>query len=538
MGQNTAFTTRYEHHFGDRIIRCYQERPASVLDSFLASVERAPDADCIVCEGQRLSYQQVADQADAMAAQLRHRGVAEGDRVGLLIGNSTELVLSILGVLRAGAIVIPLNTREQAPGLRYMLEHSDARAVVFAGEQTGKLPDPDELPGLRHRFAISGGDEHSEPFENLLQDTGTDLPLLSVNEEDPAVILYTSGTTGTPKGVILTHFNIIHSVMHFQHIMALGNGERSLMVAPGSHVTGLVANIFTMAHVAGCIVIIPGFDAVEAVNLIAREKVTHTIMVPAMYNLCLLRTNFRDHDLSAFRIGGFGGAPMPESTIAQLREQLPDLELINAYGATETTSPATSLPLGDAGRHADSVGQVVPCGDIRIMDDHGREVAPGESGELWISGPMVVPGYWNNPDASAREFTAGHWKSGDIGSVDADGFVRIFDRKKDMINRGGYNIYSVELENLITGHPSVVECAVIPHPDEVLGEKIHVFVTRVEDGTLTEADIRQFCRDNLADYKTPDYVTIQQEPLPRNANGKLVKAGLKARIGNAEGQDQ
>lgn len=530
MPGKTDFTIRHELHFGDRVVRCYQERPASVLESFLASVERAPEADCIVCEGQRLSYREVADRAEAMAAQLRHRGVEHGDRVGLLIGNSTELVLTVLGVLRAGAIVMPLNIREQGPGLRYMLEHSDARAVVFAGEQGSKLPTPDELPGLKHRFAIGGGDEHSEPFENLLKDTGTTLPLPSIKEEEPAVILYTSGTTGKPKGVILTHFNIIHSVMHFQHTMALGDGERTLLVAPGSHVTGLVANMLTMTHVAGAIVVIPAFDAVEAVRLLAKEKVTHTIMVPAMYNLCLLRTNFRDHDLSAFRIGGFGGAPMPESTIAQLREQLPDLELINAYGATETTSPSTCLPLGDAGEHADSVGQPVPCGDIRIMDDHGREVAPGESGELWISGPMVSPGYWNNPEANAREFTAGHWKSGDIGSMDEQGFVRIFDRKKDMINRGGYNIYSVELENLITGHPAVVECAVIPHPDEVLGEKIHVFVTQVDGQELSDDDIRQFCRENLADYKIPDYVTIQDEPLPRNANGKLVKAGLKERI--------
>ncbi|WP_328185479.1 class I adenylate-forming enzyme family protein [Marinobacter sp. OP 3.4] len=531
MSQNANFTIRHEHHFGDRVVRCYQERPASVLAAFLASAKRAPEADCMVCDGQRLSYREAAGRAEAIASQLRHRGVEPGDRVALLMGNSNELVLAVLGVLRAGAIIMPLNIREQAPGLRYMLEHSDARAIIHDADQAGKLPAPDELPGLRHRFAVGGDDETSEPFDNLLKDTGTDLPLPVIREEDPAVILYTSGTTGIPKGVILTHLNIVHSAMHYQHVMAMTDGERSLLVAPGSHVTGLVANILTMTQVAGCVVVMPAFDAVQAVALIAREKVTHSVMVPAMYNLCLLRTNFRDYDLSAWRIGGFGGAPMPESTIAGLREQLPDLELINAYGATETTSPSTCLPLGDAGRHADSVGLVVPCGDIRIMDDHGREVAPGESGELWISGPMVSPGYWNNPEANAREFTAGHWKSGDIGSMDDQGFVRIFDRKKDMINRGGYNIYSVELENLIISHPAVVECAVIPHPDEVLGEKIHVFVTRVEDQALNEDDIRRFCRENLADYKTPDYVTIQEEPLPRNANGKLVKAGLKERIG-------
>lgn len=530
MSNTPTFSIRHEHHFGDRIVRCYRDRPASVLESFLASVARAPDADCVVCNGERLSYRQTAERANAMAAQLRHRGVKPGDRVGLLVGNSTELVLSVLGVLRAGAIVMPLNIREQAPGLRYMLEHSDARAIIHDASQASKLPPPDDLPGLEQRFSIGSEVAFSEPFDNLLTSTGTEPPLPSVQEEDPAVVLYTSGTTGKPKGVILTHLNIVHSAMHYQHVMAMTDGERSLLVAPGSHVTGLVANILTMTHVAGCTVVMPAFDAVQAVELIAREKVTHSVMVPAMYNLCLLRTNFRDHDLSAWRIGGFGGAPMPESTIAQLREQLPDLELINAYGATETTSPSTCLPLGDAGRHADSVGLAVPCSDIRIMDDHGREVAPGESGELWISGPMVSPGYWNNPEANDREFTAGHWKSGDIGSRDEQGFIRIFDRKKDMINRGGYNIYSVELENLIISHPAVVECAVIPHPDEVLGEKIHVFVTRVEERDLTEDDIRQFCRENLADYKTPDYVTIQEEPLPRNANGKLVKAGLKKRI--------
>lgn len=530
MTNSRDFTMRYEHHFGDRVVRCYQERPASILYSFLASVERAPEADCIVCNNERLSYRETAARAEAMAAQLQHRGVQPEDRVGLLLGNSAEFVLAVLGVLRAGAVVMPLNIREQAPGLKYMLEHSDARAIIYGADQADKLPAPGVLPGLQHRFSVGGTDKYSEPFENLLKSDGTTPPLPKTREEDPAVILYTSGTTGTPKGVILTHFNIVHSVMHFQHTMALGDGERSMLVAPGSHVTGLVANVFMMTHVAGAVVILPAFDATEAVALLAREKVTHTVMVPAMYNLCLLRTNFRDYDLSAFRIGGFGGAPMPESTIARLREQLPHLELINAYGATETTSPATCLPLGDAGRHADSVGQPVPCGDIRVMDDQGREVGPGESGELWIAGPMVSPGYWNNPEANAREFTAGYWKSGDIGSIDEQGFVRIFDRKKDMINRGGYNIYSVELENLIISHPAVVECAVIPHPDEVLGEKIHVFVTRVDGQELSADDIRQFCRENLADYKAPDYVTIQDEPLPRNANGKLVKAVLKERV--------
>jgi len=532
MSAASTFSTRYEHHFGDRVLRCYSHRLQSVLASFQDAVARAPDADCIVCEGERLSYRQSARHADAIGRQLRARGVEQGDRVALLMGNRTEFVLALLGILRVGAIAVPLNVREQGPGLAYMLDHCEARAIIFTADQAGKLPPSGTPASLTRRFAVAGEADGAEPFANLLQDDHTELPQPEENEEDTAVILYTSGTTGTPKGVMLTHFNIIHTLMHYHQVMGLGDGERTLLVTPTSHVTGLVANILTMTHVAGCVVIIPQFDAIGAVELIAREKVTHAIMVPAMYNLCLLRADFRKHDLSAWRIGGFGGAPMPEVTIARLREQLPDMELMNAYGATETTSPVTALPLGDNGAHADSVGQVVPCGDVLIMDDNGREVETGGSGELWINGPMVVPGYWNNPEANAREFSAGHWRSGDIGSIDAGGFVRVFDRKKDMINRGGYNIYSVELENLISSHPAVVECAIIPHPDEVLGEKIHVFVTHNEEqGPLSADDIRMFCRQHLADYKTPDYVTIQLDLLPRNANGKLVKAGLKARIG-------
>lgn len=527
------FSTRYEQHFGNRIIRCYRHRLHSVLTSFLEAAKRAPDSECIVCDGERLTYRDVSARIETMARQLSVRGLQAGDRAGILLANSPEYILSVLAILRVGAIAVPMNVREQATGLAYMLSHSEAKVVICGADQAHKLPAADSVPTLRHRFVVAGtatAPAGTEPFEALLTPIDGDLPLPAENEEDPAVILYTSGTTGKPKGVILTHLNIIHTLMHYQELMDLRDGERTLLVAPVSHVTGLVANVLTIFHVAGCVVIIRQFDAVEAIRLIAVEKVSHGVMVPAMYNLCLLRTNFDDYDLSHWRIGGFGGAPMPESTIAGLRSKVPALELINAYGATETTSPTTCLPLGDGGRHADSVGQVVPCGDVRIMDDAGREVATGESGELWISGPMVVPGYWNNPEANEREFTAGHWRSGDIGSIDEQGFVRVFDRKKDMINRGGYNVYSVELENLIISHPDVVECAIVPHPDPVLGEKIHAFVTRRDGHDVSEDSIRAYCREHLADYKIPDYVTLQDEPLPRNANGKLVKAVLKERV--------
>jgi O-succinylbenzoic acid--CoA ligase len=245
-----------------------------------------------------------------------------------------------------------------------------------------------------------------------------------------------------------------------------------------------------------------------------------------MYNLCLLDPEFDRFDLGGWRIGGFGGAPMPEGTIRALAGKLPGLTLLNAYGATETTSPTTIMPIGLQAANVDSVGVVVPCGDVRVVDDAGRDVAPGETGEIWIAGPMVVPGYWDNPEATAREFEGGYWKSGDLGSIDGEGFVRVFDRKKDLINRGGYKIYSAEVESVLSLHPAVVESALVAVPDPVLGEKSRAYVVTRDPACGVDA-LRAHCARHLADYKVPDLFVFRSDPLPRNANGKLLKRALR-----------
>jgi O-succinylbenzoic acid--CoA ligase len=250
-----------------------------------------------------------------------------------------------------------------------------------------------------------------------------------------------------------------------------------------------------------------------------------------MYQLCLLEPDFDRHDLSAWRIGAYGGAPMPKATIEALARKVPAMTLMNAYGATETTSPATIMPAGFQAGHLSSVGQPVPAAEIRVMDDLGREVPRGTGGELWISGPMVVAGYWDNPQATAIAFAGGYWKSGDIGSIDGDGFVSVFDRRKDMLNRGGYKIYSVEVENVLQGFPGVLEAAVVGRPCPVLGERVHAVVSVREalaaDPAGCEALLRAHCAAVLADYKVPETWVIQTEALPRNANGKLMKRELR-----------
>ena len=293
------------------------------------------------------------------------------------------------------------------------------------------------------------------------------------------MILYTSGTTGRPKGAMLAHCNIIHSAILYETCMGLTSKDRSIAAVPLSHVTGVVVNIMSMARCAGALIIMAEFKAAEYLKVAARERITYTVMVPAMYNLCLLQPDFDSYDLSSWRIGGYGGAPMPVATIERLAAKVPSLRLMNAYGSTETTSPSTLMPGDLTASYSDSVGLPCPGARIVVMDGEGREVPRGEIGEIWIGGAQVIKGYWNNPKATAESFTGGFWHSGDLGSIDADNFVRVFDRQKDMINRGGLKIYSAEVESVLAAHDSVVESAIIAKPCPVLGERVHaVVVTR------------------------------------------------------------
>jgi acyl-CoA synthetase (AMP-forming)/AMP-acid ligase II len=282
----------------------------------------------------------------------------------------------------------------------------------------------------------------------------------------------------------------------------------------------------SMVRCAGTLVIVAEFKAADYLKVAARERVTQTVMVPAMYNLCLLQADFDNYDLSAWRIGGYGGAPMPIATIEKLAVKVPGLKLINAYGSTETTSPSTVMPPELTATHIDSVGLPCPGARIIVVDADGRELPRGEIGEIWIHSGSVIKGYWNNSMATAESFTGGFWHSGDIGSIDEEDFVRVFDRKKDMINRGGLKIYSAEVESVLAGHPDVVESAIIAKPCPVLGERVHaVIVTRSDE--ISEQALRAWCAERLSDYKVPETMALTAEPLPRNANGKVMKRQLR-----------
>jgi long-chain acyl-CoA synthetase len=519
------FAMRMETHYDGRVMRCYAGRPPNLVAMLDQVVARQPGAPALQLDERRMSYAELAMLSGRVAANLAVAGVRPGDRVAIALGNRLEFAYAVLGCVRLGAISVPLNIRMRRPELSFTLNQCAAAALIHEASIAPEVPSPAEAPSLRRVYVCGGDVPGTSRFEQLLADAAPPAAR-RVGEEDVCHLLYTSGTTGRPKGAMLTHFGIVHSCMHFEERAALRNGDVTVIAVPLSHVTGLVAQLYSLLAIGGTAVLMREFKTRAYLELAAAAHCSYAILVPAMYNLLLLDPEFGRFDLSAWRVGGYGGAPMPQATIAALAERLPGLVLGNAYGATETTSPQTMMPIGQTPGHEDSVGTLLDCCDSKVVDDDGREVAAGEVGELWHAGPNVVPGYWDNPAANAENFTAGYWKSGDLGSIDAQGFVRISDRKKDMINRAGFKVYSAEVENVLAYHPEVVECAIVGRPDPVLGERVQAFVVPKHAGLRAE-QVRSFLGERLSDYKVPDRVTFLREPLPRNANGKVVKGELR-----------
>ncbi|WP_165938548.1 class I adenylate-forming enzyme family protein [Parafrankia sp. BMG5.11] len=482
-----------------------------------------PTGHALVQQDRRTTYSELEELISKFAAELEAIGVRKGDRVALLLENCPEYIVTLLAAAKIGAITVPLNIRETSAELAFILRDCGAKIIICSSTVLSQLPVRDEIKCVKSVRVIDLS--LADPFEALPRTEKKEAA--TVTADDVAVILYTSGTTGEPKGAKLSHVNIAHSILHYVYGMELSSDDRSIVAVPLSHVTGLVALALPILMVGGTLIIMQEFRAENFIRLAASERMTHSVLVPAMFALCLLNSDIGNYDLRAWRVSGYGGAIMPESTLQRIDKVLPQLKLINCYGATETASPAIMMPPVYASERAHQVGLPLPCADIVIMDEDAREVPTGEAGEIWISGPMVVSGYWNNSDATTRAFAGSYWKSGDIGIIDADGFVQIIDRIKDVINRGGYKIFASQVENEVLAHPSVKEVAVVAKDCPVLGERVHAFV--VGEPTLNSDDLQAHCTDRLADFKRPEEYHFVAS-LPRNANGKVLKRKLRSML--------
>lgn len=442
--------------------------------------------------GERVTYQQLWDRATRVAGGLRAAGVEPGDRVANRLLNGNDWVYAFWGTLLAGAVSVPVNTRFTEAEAAYVVEDSGAKLVFLPG---APLPDGEPL-------AVAGQ-----------------------GHQDLAAIFYTSGTTGSPKGAMTTHENFLSNIETCIRCLRLGRdpGLRTLISVPLFHVTGCNSQLLVLTALRGTSVIMPAFDVKQFLRAIQDERISVLTTVPAIYWLAMQQPEFDGIDTSSVRALSYGGAPIAPDLVHQIMTAIPTARVGNGFGLTETASVSTYLPHEQAPDHADSVGYAAPVVDLRI-DDPIPETGVGE---LLVRGPNVVAGYWHKPEQTRDTFVDGWLRTGDLARLDDEGRVFIVDRMKDMINRGGENVYCVEVENALNRHPGVGEVAVVGVPDSMMGEKVGAIIVPAEGATIDPAEVKAFVREHLADFKVPQFVAVRTEPLPRNAGGKVLKPVLR-----------
>ncbi|OMP66375.1 class I adenylate-forming enzyme family protein [Domibacillus epiphyticus] len=508
-----------------RNVSVYSARPSNVYEMFNQSAVKFPDREAVIQDGKRISYYQLKNIVEKAAGNLQRLGVKKGERVAMLLGNHIEFIITALACAKIGAVFVPLNTKLTINELSYMIGHSGAVAIITSKKYLPEIGGWVKKSSLRLCLLIDGKEEGWLSFQEEMGRAAVSFGV-ALTDQMPLYILYTSGTTGLPKGGIGSHINVIHSAISYREVMQSDESTRTLIAIPLFHVTGLIGQLFHMLLVGGAIILLERYSTVPYIQTVAKEKATFLFNVPTIYIMMMDHESFRNHSYEHVKTIAYGGAPISAETVKTIRTHFPHASLHNAYGATETTSPTTVMPREYGMDKIASVGLPVPVAEIKTVKTDGRVCAPDEVGELYIKGPMVVPGYWENDEANKKAFDDdGFWKSGDLARIDPDGFVYIMDRKKDMINRGGEKIYSIEVENALYRHPKVLEASVVGMEDPLFGEYVKAYVVKKPESDVTESELIQFAKEQLADYKVPKEIEFLDE-LPRNAGGKVLKTRL------------
>ncbi len=477
---------------GDDGIARYQDRPQSLVEMLRGSVEKSPESEAIVeVGGERINYRQLWDRSARVAGGLRAAGIQRGDRVAIRLGNGLHWCLAFFGIQMAGAIAVPVNTRFSEPEAAYVVSDSGSK-FVFLGNQS--LPD------------------------------GPATVVDDLRRDDVAAIFYTSGTTGFPKGSITTHEAFLSNTETCHRVSGTGKQSlRNLVSVPLFHVTGCNSQLLPTCETGGTTVILSSFQVQTFLKVIQSERIDIVTSVPAIFWLAMNQPNFGEIDRSSVRWATYGGAPAPPDLVGRIAEAFPNARTGNGFGLTESCSVATFLPHEYTRLRAETVGFAAPVVDLKLK----RWMAGADAGELLIRGPNVAKGYWNKPEATAKTFQDGWLHTGDVARIDGQGFVTIVDRIKDMVNRGGENVYCVEVENVLAAHPAVFEAAVVGVPDKMMGEKVGALIVTKPGSKAEPGEIVEFARTRLADFKIPQYMIVRSEMLPRNPSGKVLKGQLR-----------
>ncbi len=542
-----------ETEVGGQRLRTYKNAPPTLRELWLASGGHG-EKEYLVYGDDRWTYARAHREVASIAHWLIAQGVAKGDRVAIAMRNYPEWMLSYWACTSIGVAAVGTNAWWTGPELVYGMQDSDPRVIIADGERLDRIAAHADEIGDRVLVGVRLPEPRAGvvPFADLCDGPDT-LPDVQVDPEDDASIFYTSGTTGRPKGAQLTHRGCVSNVLSLAFANAVqtaaaaaaagpdappkapGAPPASLLTTPLFHVTANNCVAHGMTVAGGKLVHMYKWDPAEALRLIEAERITTMTGVPVMARELIAHPDFAKRDTSSLASVGGGGAQLQPDLVKKIEDSVDTARPGTGYGMTETCGIITSVAADFFLDRPESVGPAMPCYETRVVNDAGEPLAPGETGELCVRGAQVIKGYLNRPEATAETIQDGWLRTGDIARVDEDGFIYIVDRAKDMVLRGGENVYCAEVEAAIFAHDAVAECAVFGVPDDRLGEEVGAAVVlAATPGQLSADELRAFLRERLAAFKIPRYVWFQVDALPRNASGKFMKRELRERLDPAD----
>ncbi|MEH7380417.1 class I adenylate-forming enzyme family protein [Bacillus sp. JJ1533] len=509
-------------------IPVFKNRSSSIAELLTKTSKQFSNSLALVFEDKQLTYGELSDRVNVVAYNLaNHFGIKPGDRVALLLANGFEFPICFFAIAQIGAISVPLNTRLTEHEIIHELDNSKSKLLIMSDDLWHQIKEiKNNIPSIQ-TIIVSGEINNEEgilSFEKLLNPNNSEQIFIPVSETMACSILYTSGTTGKPKGAILTHRGLISTGMNFACTYQLRQEDSTLLSVPIFHITGMLQFLGSVYRGIP-IYMMKTFKTGTAIELIKKYQPTVLVGVPTMYWFILSAKEFDSDDFKQVRALLYGGAPAPVSLIKLLREKLPQAKIHNGYGLTEGHGLDTLLPDEDALRKPESIGLPVPLVECNIIDEFGKTLEPNQIGELVVKGPKVMIGYWENQKATNEAIIDGWLKTGDLARIDEEGYVYIVDRKKEMINRGGEKIYCIEVENVLYSFPKVLEATVYGVVDEKYGEQVKAAIVLKPGESATADEIKEFCKSKIAKYKIPKYIEFLDQ-LPRNAGGKVLKYTL------------
>ncbi len=531
----------------------FPERSVSILDKFKRSASTYPESSCIYYFDTEYTFGQVEKMAISLAAALLDMGICKGDRVLFVLQNIPQAIIASLAVWMRGGIVVPVNPMCTSKDLKHLLTDSGAQLIicedllfektirVSAGGRTVITTSPLDF--------LEAGNKVPEQLKNVCKENPTEsldfmtlmrdfanhtFEEVTIDPDDLAYLVYTSGTTGPPKGAMVSHANIDYNCYVYESTARLDRSDVVLGIAPLFHITGIVAHQAIAFHLGIPVVLFNRFDAEDVLRLIEKYRVTFTVASITVYIALLNHPVVKSFDISHFQKAYSGGAPVSPATVKKFQEVM-GLSIYNVYGLTESSSPATITPLGQNGPVDDqsgalSVGLIIPGIEAWIVDVDNQDTVmpPGQEGELVLRGPSIIKGYWENYDETAKAIIEGRLFTGDIAKIDEQGWCYIVDRKKDLINVSGFKVWPRDVEDVLYLHPGVKEAAVVGMPDSYRGETVKAFVSLNDDypGEITSAELVSFCKERLAAYKYPRIIEIIDE-VPKTNTGKILRRELR-----------